>query len=66
MERPDLDMSTTDNFVTENSASIAATGGEQQAAPRRTRIKLCGLSKPADVEHAIGLGADAIASNTWR
>ncbi|CAH2900121.1 MAG: Phosphoribosylanthranilate isomerase (EC [uncultured Paraburkholderia sp.] len=53
-------MSTTDNLVTEKSASTAATGGELQAAPRRTRIKLCGLSKPADVDHAIGLGADAI------
>ena len=28
--------------------------------PHRTRIKLCGLSKPADVTHAIDLGADAI------
>jgi phosphoribosylanthranilate isomerase len=31
----------------------------QAAAPRRTRIKLCGLSKPADVAHATELGADA-------
>ncbi|CAH2928835.1 MAG: Phosphoribosylanthranilate isomerase (EC [uncultured Paraburkholderia sp.] len=53
-------MSSTDNLATENSASAAATGGERQAAPRRTRIKLCGLSKPADVDHAIDLGADAI------
>ncbi|WP_433695723.1 phosphoribosylanthranilate isomerase [Paraburkholderia phenoliruptrix] len=53
-------MSSTDNFVTEKSASTVAAGGDLQAAPRRTRIKLCGLSKPADVEHAIGLGADAI------
>jgi phosphoribosylanthranilate isomerase len=34
--------------------------GTQSAAPRRTRIKLCGLSKPEDVAHAIDLGADAI------
>jgi phosphoribosylanthranilate isomerase len=34
--------------------------GAQSAAPRRTRIKLCGLSKPEDVAHAIDLGADAI------
>ncbi|MDR6423679.1 phosphoribosylanthranilate isomerase [Paraburkholderia phenoliruptrix] len=60
MERPEPDMSSTDNFVTEKSASTVAAGGDLQAAPRRTRIKLCGLSKPADVEHAIGLGADAI------
>ncbi len=28
--------------------------------PRRTRIKLCGLSQPADVACAVELGADAI------
>ncbi|MEQ5844028.1 N-(5'-phosphoribosyl)anthranilate isomerase [Paraburkholderia acidicola] len=30
------------------------------AVPHRTRIKLCGLSTPANVAHAIDLGADAI------
>ncbi|HEY1998603.1 phosphoribosylanthranilate isomerase [Paraburkholderia sp.] len=28
--------------------------------PRRTRIKLCGLSKPENVAHAVELGADAV------
>src|SRR5579871_5010187 len=32
----------------------------RQSAPHRTRIKLCGLSKPDDIVHAIDLGADAI------
>jgi phosphoribosylanthranilate isomerase len=36
------------------AATAAAT------APHRTRIKLCGLSKPSDVECAVELGADAI------
>jgi phosphoribosylanthranilate isomerase len=35
-------------------------GAADAAVPRRTRIKLCGLSRPADVSHAIDLGADAI------
>ncbi|HEX7931905.1 MAG TPA: phosphoribosylanthranilate isomerase [Paraburkholderia sp.] len=48
-------MNPTDNISTESSA-----GGAQQAMPRRTRIKLCGLSKPSDVSCAIDLGADAI------
>jgi phosphoribosylanthranilate isomerase len=30
------------------------------AGLHRTRIKLCGLSKPEDVRHAVGLGADAV------
>lgn len=35
-------------------------GAADAAVPHRTRIKLCGLSKPDDVAHAIDLGADAI------
>nr|WP_240766414.1 phosphoribosylanthranilate isomerase [Paraburkholderia flava] len=44
-------------------AADADTTQQTRAAatvPHRTRIKLCGLSTPADVEHAIDLGADAI------
>ncbi|MFT4069790.1 phosphoribosylanthranilate isomerase [Paraburkholderia sp.] len=43
----------------DNPASHA-DAAVQQSVPRRTRIKLCGLSKPEDISHAIGLGADAI------
>ncbi|MCC8405685.1 phosphoribosylanthranilate isomerase [Paraburkholderia sp. MMS20-SJTN17] len=43
----------------ENSATQAEATAPQ-SVPHRTRIKLCGLSKPADVDHAISLGADAI------
>src|SRR5471032_189846 len=46
--------------ATENLANPADSGTPQQRAPHRTRIKLCGLSKPEDVAHAIDLGADAI------
>lgn len=53
-------MSSTDILATDNAAPASATGGQQQTVPRRTRIKLCGLSKAADVSHAVDLGADAI------
>src|SRR6201996_81178 len=43
-----------------SSNNESQAGAQQQAAPHRTRIKLCGLSKPEDVAHAIDLGADAI------
>ncbi|CAM2196697.1 N-(5'-phosphoribosyl)anthranilate isomerase [Paraburkholderia kururiensis] len=46
-----------------NPAAPSAEGREpqDQHAPRhRTRVKLCGLSKPDDVEQAVELGADAI------
>ena len=58
MERAGTHMSSTENLAT--AASESDTGAAQQAVPRRTRIKLCGLSNPADVNHAIELGADAI------
>ncbi|MGF6773872.1 phosphoribosylanthranilate isomerase [Paraburkholderia sp. GAS199] len=48
-------MNATENLSVENAAEEA-----QQGVPRRTRIKLCGLSKPETVAHAIELGADAI------
>ncbi|WP_085489398.1 phosphoribosylanthranilate isomerase [Paraburkholderia susongensis] len=39
-----------------NETSAAA----RPSVPHRTRIKLCGLSRPEDIAHAIDLGADAI------
>ncbi|SDI44036.1 phosphoribosylanthranilate isomerase [Paraburkholderia phenazinium] len=52
------------NSTTVNQPAAAGEpqqqGATQAAAPHRTRIKLCGLSKPEDVAHAIDLGADAI------
>lgn len=55
MDRANGNMKSTDNLAAE-----ALAGAQQTAAPRRTRIKLCGLSKQEDVSHAIDLGADAI------
>jgi phosphoribosylanthranilate isomerase len=49
-----------ENHGTDNLANEAAASAPEQAIPRRTRIKLCGLSTPADISHAIDLGADAI------
>ncbi|WP_094779521.1 phosphoribosylanthranilate isomerase [Paraburkholderia ribeironis] len=46
--------------ASENLPSPADAAAQQQRVPHRTRIKLCGLSKPEDVAHAIELGADAI------
>jgi phosphoribosylanthranilate isomerase len=52
------------NSSTNHQPAAASAREAQDAAdvamPHRTRIKLCGLSKPEDVEHAINLGADAI------
>ncbi|CAH2788491.1 MAG: Phosphoribosylanthranilate isomerase (EC [uncultured Paraburkholderia sp.] len=42
------------------SQDTAGTAERAQAGQRRTRVKLCGLSKPEDVAHAVDLGADAI------
>ena len=48
----------------QNPSTVAEAQQKQieadAAVPRRTRIKLCGLSKTEDVAHAINLGADAI------
>ncbi|MBW0445956.1 phosphoribosylanthranilate isomerase [Paraburkholderia phenoliruptrix] len=60
MERAGTNMSSTDILATDNAAAASDARGGQQAVPRRTRIKLCGLSKAADVSHAVDLGADAI------
>lgn len=43
-----------------DAAADADANARSQPVPHRTRIKLCGLSTPADVAHAIELGADAI------
>jgi phosphoribosylanthranilate isomerase len=50
--------STLNQPIAAGTAESQATAGS--AAPHRTRIKLCGLSKRSDVEHAVDLGADAI------
>src|ERR1700683_1658868 len=55
MERASANKKSTENLAAESNA-----GAQHHAAPHRTRIKLCGLSKPEDVAHAIDLGADAI------
>jgi len=49
-----------ENHGIDNLANEAGAAAPEQGIPRRTRIKLCGLSKPADVSCAIDLGADAI------
>ncbi len=50
MDRATEHMNSTDKLPDETGAAV----------PHRTRIKLCGLSRPEDVTHAIELGADAI------
>ena len=53
MDRAGANMKATETLANETQA-----GARQQATPHRTRIKLCGLSKPQDVSHAIDLGAE--------
>ena len=55
MDRASANMKSTENLAVEVHADAS-----RHAAPHRTRIKLCGLSKPEDVSLAIDLGADAI------
>jgi phosphoribosylanthranilate isomerase len=46
--------------MNKTSSQPADAGTTAAAVPHRTRVKLCGLSKPSDVEYAVELGADAI------
>jgi phosphoribosylanthranilate isomerase len=50
------------DFPTTDASPAAGKAAQpaSPAVPRRTRVKLCGLSKPDDVAQAIDLGADAI------
>ena len=32
---------------------------------RRVRVKICGITRPEDAEHAVGLGADAVGMVFW-
>jgi phosphoribosylanthranilate isomerase len=54
MDRATGNMKAAENPANEADATVAPN------VPHRTRIKLCGLSKPADIAQAIDLGADAI------
>jgi phosphoribosylanthranilate isomerase len=42
------------------NATAVPSSERPSGVPHRTRIKLCGLSRPADIELAVELGADAI------
>lgn len=42
------------------NATAAPSPAPAAGVPHRTRIKLCGLSRPADIALAVELGADAI------
>ncbi|MGF6607963.1 phosphoribosylanthranilate isomerase [Paraburkholderia sp. WSM4175] len=50
----------TGNMKAAENPAIQTDATALQGVPHRTRIKLCGLSKPVDIAHAIDLGADAI------
>ncbi|MBB5461820.1 phosphoribosylanthranilate isomerase [Paraburkholderia sp. Cpub6] len=50
----------TGNMKAAENPAIQTNATALQGVPHRTRIKLCGLSKPVDIAHAIDLGADAI------
>ncbi len=39
--------------------------GDEQTVPARTRIKICGLTHPADAALAVELGADALGLNFY-
>ena len=55
-----MDRATGNMKASENLPNQVDAAAQQQSAPHRTRIKLCGLSKPEDITQAIDLGADAI------
>jgi len=41
------------------------TGSSDAPGPRRTRVKICGLTREADVDDAVAAGADALGFVLW-